>query len=233
MIQRSVSNTHDAETDGKERLYRSESSREMEARIVIETRRLLIEVRGLEDIGDERQLHIDFPGGGGRKTCGAGEGNHVDIRVALEQLNGCSISGGGLSSLRHADGNVENVTGSTTHGGELQFKLEKLGVRKTLSNTSHDAGGGRNNAAMNAASSNGRVRTTLQPIVRIIIGDDSPLTRELPGVMSLSNCADATRNGREGPSVLHKLGHGRGGGTDGTGGRGNLGRVVLHVVSGD
>jgi len=46
--------------------------------------------------------------------------------------------------------------------------------------------------------------------------------------VSLTDGADATRDGGERACVLNELRNGRRGGTDGTSGGGNVGRVVLH-----
>jgi len=82
---------------------------------------------------------------------------------------------------------------------------------------------------MNGTRASSGVGSTLGPIVRIIVSDDRPLTGKLSSVVSLTDGADATRNGGKRASVLNELRNGRRGGTDGTSGGGNVGRVVLHV----
>jgi len=165
MIQQSVSETDDANSDGEKRLHAGERSGEVETRIEVETWGLLVEISRLEHVGDEWQFKVDLPGGGRGETCGAREWDHVNIGVAFKQLNGCAIRRRGFSALRHADGNVKDMTSSSTHWDEPQLQFEEFGVREALGNPRHYPGGGGDNAPMDSARANSGIGTALGPVI--------------------------------------------------------------------
>jgi len=63
----------------------------MKARIIVETRGLLIEISRLEGIGDEGQIEINLPGGRGRETRGTSEGHHVNISISFKVEGGTRV----------------------------------------------------------------------------------------------------------------------------------------------
>jgi hypothetical protein len=164
VVQQLVSSSDDTNTDSQEGLDSGEGSGEVKARIVVEARGLLVEVRGLEDVSYERQVHIDDPGGGGGESGDAHERHEVNVGVTFEELNGGAIRGCGLSSLGHSDSYVEYMSGGAAHWDELQLEFDELGIGVSLSYAGDDACGGGDNAAVDIARACSGEWTTRSPV---------------------------------------------------------------------
>jgi len=93
------------------------------------------------------------------------------------------------------------VSRSTAHWDELEFQLEESSVGVALSDSLNDAGGGGDDGTVDIAGSGSRERAALSPVDGVVVSNHGPLSRELAGVVTLTDRTDATGDGGEGPSV--------------------------------